>query len=176
MFKRLRLLWKHRWTDPELSLRWVDDAAAERLRVRVQASEALHTGQIRVCVESALPSSYLWRLRPGERVDNAVRARALTWFGRLRVWDTERNNGVLIYLQLTEHAIEILADRGLARMVPSTFWTDLAERLAQRLRQGHVEQGLVQAIDEVSAQLVAHHPRSSVDAIDNELPDAIVRR
>lgn len=175
MFERLRLLWKHRWTDPALSHRWVDDAAAERLRARVQASEGQHTGQIRVCVESALPNSYLWRLRPGEAVGQAVQARAMTWFGRLRVWDTERNNGVLIYLLLAEHAIEILADRGLARAVPAAFWDDLAERLGQRLRQGEVEQGLARAIDEVSQQLVTHHPRSPLDASDNELPDAVVR-
>ena len=175
MLERLRVLWKHRWTDPGLSHRWLDEAAAERLRARVQASEALHTGQIRVCVESALPSSYLWRLRVGESVHSAVRARAMAWFGRLRVWDTERNNGVLIYLLLAEHAIEILADRGLAHDVPAAFWAELAERLAGQLRQGEVEQGLAQAIDEVGAQLLAHHPRTSLDAPDNELPDALVR-
>lgn len=175
MLKRLRLLWKHRWTDPGLSHRWVNDAAAERLRARVQASERLHTGQIRVCVESALPSSYLWRLRAGEALQGAVRARAMTWFGRLRVWDTERNNGVLIYLLLAEHAIEILADRGVASAVPIGFWEDLAARLAGQLRDGKTEAGLAHAIDEVGALLVAHHPRSGLDAPDNELPDAIVR-
>ena len=38
-------------------------------------------------------------------------------FGKLRVWDTEHNNGVLIYLLLAEHAIEIVADRGLSSRV-----------------------------------------------------------
>jgi uncharacterized membrane protein len=175
MLKRLRLLWKHRWTDPGLSHRWVDDAAADRLRARVQASERLHTGQIRVCVESSLPSSYLWRLRGSEPVQCATQGRAMTWFGRLRVWDTERNNGVLIYLLLAEHAIEILADRGLASAVPPGFWDDLAARLVRQLQDGKTEQGLAEAIDEVGAQLVIHHPRSPSDAPDNELPDALVR-
>lgn len=175
MLERLRLLWKHRWTDPGLSHRWVDDAAADRLRARVQASERLHTGQIRVCVESALPSSYLWRLPKGEPVQRAIRARAMAWFGRLRVWDTERNNGVLIYLLLAEHAIEILADRGVASAVPDAFWQDMATRLGAQLRTGQTEAGLSQAIDEVSAQLVALHPRAQLDAPDNELPDALVR-
>jgi len=175
MLQRFRLLWKHRWTDPGLSRRWVDDAAATRLSARVQASERQHTGQIRICVESTLPSSYLLRLRPGEPVSAAIRARALAWFGRLGVWDTDRNNGVLIYLLLTEHAIEIVADRGLAREMAPTFWDELTDRLAQRLRQGDVEGGLAQAIDEVGTLLIAHHPRSGDDAADNELPDAIVR-
>lgn len=175
MLKRLRLLWKHRWIDPGLSRRWVSDAAAERLRTRIQASESHHTGQIRVCVESALPNSYLWRLRENEPVQVATRGRAMTWFGRLRVWDTERNHGVLIYLLLAEHAIEVLADRGLASAVPDRFWDDLATRLAGQLQEGKIEQGLAQAIDEVNAQLVTHHPRSELDAPNNELPDALVR-
>ena len=43
-------------------------------------------------------------------------------FGKLRVWDTEHNNGVLIYLLLAEHAIEIVADRGLNEQVPPQQW------------------------------------------------------
>ena len=74
------------------------------------ASERRHSGEIRVCVEAGLPLSYLWR-------DATARERAVTMFGKLRVWDTEHNNGVLIYLLLAEHAIEIVADRGLNRHV-----------------------------------------------------------
>ena len=74
------------------------------------ASERRHSGEIRVCVEAGLPLSYLWR-------GATARERAVTMFGKLRVWDTEHNNGVLIYLLLAEHRIEIVADRGLNRHV-----------------------------------------------------------
>ncbi len=71
------------------------------------ASEQRHTGEIRICVEAGLPLSYLWR-------DAPARASApVMLFGKLRVWDTEHNNGVLIYLLLADHAIEIVADRGI---------------------------------------------------------------
>ena len=77
--------------------------AAKARLTRVAASEKRHSGEIRVCAEAGLPLSYLWR-------GASARERALAMFGKLRVWDTEHNNGVLIYLLLAEHAIEIVAD------------------------------------------------------------------
>jgi hypothetical protein len=61
--------------------------------------------------------SYLWRLGKHQSISQLTRQRAVTMFGKLRVWDTEHNNGVLIYVLLAEHAIEIVADRGVARHV-----------------------------------------------------------
>jgi uncharacterized membrane protein len=108
----LRIL-RHRWLDETDAARARRRRAA-RLEARVAASERRHSGEIRVCVEAGLPLSYLWRA--------TARDRAITMFGKLRVWDTEANNGVLIYLLLAEHAIEIVADRGLARHVPQAQW------------------------------------------------------
>ena len=93
-------------TTPTRGARTRPPTAVERLRERVAASERRHSGEIRICVEAGLPLSYLWR-------GLSARDRAITMFGKLRVWDTEHNNGVLIYLLLAEHAIEIVADRGL---------------------------------------------------------------
>ncbi len=117
MNRWLRIL-KHRWLDETDARRALDEAALARLAERVQRSERRHSGEIRVCVEAGLPLSYLWR-------DATPRERALAMFGKLRVWDTEHNNGVLIYLLLAEHAIEIVADRGLNRHVPPAQWQPL---------------------------------------------------
>src|SRR5690606_12915530 len=100
----LRIL-KHRWLDRADTLRAVPDDMAERLARRVAASEARHTGEVRLCVEASLPTSYLWRVARGDSLTSVVRERAIAWFGRLRIWDTEDNNGVLIYVLLAEHAI-----------------------------------------------------------------------
>jgi uncharacterized membrane protein len=107
MNRLLRIL-KHRWHDETDARRALDEVALTRLQTRVQSSETRHRGEIRVCVEAGLPLSYLWR-------DATPRERALAMFGKLRVWDTEHNSGVLIYLLLAERAIEIVADRGLNR-------------------------------------------------------------
>ena len=131
------------------------------------ASERRHSGEIRICVEAGLPWSYLWR-------GASARERAVTLFGKLRVWDTEHNNGVLIYLLLAEHAIEIVADRGIDARVSDEEWAAMARRMGQAFREGRFEDGLTQALSEVSALLVEHFPLAPGAADGNELPDAPV--
>lgn len=173
--KRWGRLFKHRWMDHSDSVRAVPDDMAERLGARVRASEARHTGEIRLLVEAALPTSYVLRVRDDGALAGVVRDRALAWFGRLRLWDTEHNNGVLIYLLLAEHAIEFVADRGLARHVPHENWQAIVDRLGARLREGAIEDGLTQALAEVSALLVAHCPAGEVAPAHNEIPDEVLR-
>ena len=164
--QRLTRLLRHRWADGRLR-RVLTPEVLQRLGQRVAASERRHTGQIRICAEGGLPLSYLWR-------GASARERAITQFGKLRVWDTEHNNGVLIYLLLAEHAIEIVADRGLAQRVPEATWHTLVQHLGQALRAGQYEDGLTEVLAEVSALLVAHFPASGHAPGSNELPDAPV--
>lgn len=162
---RWRRLLRHRWRDERDALRLLGGAAAlDRLQQRVQASEQRHTGEIRLCIEAGLPLSYLWR-------DAPVRERAIAMFGKLRVWDTEHNNGVLIYLLLAERAIEIVADRGLDRRVPPEAWHGLVGTMADAFRRGDFEAGLMQAIEAVEALLVQHFPLAQGAQRPNELPD-----
>jgi len=166
-------IWRHRWIDERLAYLTLPPEAARRLSERVAASEARHTGEIRFCVEASLPLSYLWRAwRQGLPLAAVIRERALMQFAKLRVWDTEDNNGVLIYLLLAERAIEIVADRGLARQVAPEAWQGMVERLGQALRGGQVEEGLTQALEEVSALLVERFPQADTPgAPPNQLPD-----
>lgn len=164
--QRLTRLLRHRWADGRLR-RVLTPEVLQRLGQRVAASERRHTGQIRICAEGGLPLSYLWR-------GASTRERAITQFGKLRVWDTEHNNGVLIYLLLAEHAIEIVADRGLAQRVPEATWHTLVQRLGQALRAGQYEDGLTEVLADVSALLVAHFPARGHAPGSNELPDAPV--
>jgi uncharacterized membrane protein len=167
LFARLARLWRHRWTDEADVRRALPADLLDRLTRRVSASERRHTGEIRLCVEAGLPLSYLWR-------DAPARERAIMLFGKLRVWDTEHNNGVLIYLLLAEHAIEIVADRGIDARVDDAQWAALAQRMGAAFREGRFEDGLTQALEEVSALLVAHFPLAEGQPDRNELPDAPV--
>ncbi|HET9643105.1 MAG TPA: TPM domain-containing protein, partial [Burkholderiaceae bacterium] len=146
----LRLL-RHRWLDERDAGHMLDKAALDRLEHRVAGSERLHTGEIRIFVEAGLPLSYLWR-------GAFARERAVAMFGKLRVWDTEHNNGVLIYLLLAEHAIEIVADRGLDRHVGAARWHEILGSMREAFRAGRFEDGLNQAVDAVGALLVQHFP------------------
>lgn len=163
MGRWLRLL-KHRLWDEADARRALPPQVLERLQAHVAASEARHRGEIRLCAEASLPLSYLWR-------HASARERALALFGKLRVWDTEHNNGVLIYLLLVERRIEIIADRGLTRRVGPDVWNALLARMRQDFREGDFETGLKRAVDEVGDLLTQHFPPTPGEHRSNELPD-----
>ena len=167
MWQKIKRIFKHRWLDESDSRKAVPAELAERLRRRVVASEQRHTGEVRICVEAGLPLSYLWR-------NATARQRAVTLFGKFRVWDTAHNNGVLIYLLLADHAIEIVADRGLNAVVTPAQWQEMIRHLSQALRDNRYEDGLTQALEEVSAVLVEHFALPSGAANPDELSDLIV--
>ena len=161
---RWRRLLRHRWhEDSARSLLGATEIA--RLEQRVERSEHFHRGEIRVCVEGGLPWSYLWRRA-------SARERALALFGKLGVWDTEHNNGVLIYLLLADRAIEIVADRGLAQRVAPQAWQAVLADLAPALKAGRFEEGLAGAIHAVDGLLRVHfplEPAQAAPADSNEL-------
>ena len=136
---------------------------------RIAASEARHSGEIRVCVEAGLPFSYLRR-------NASARERAIALFGKLRVWDTAANNGVLIYLLLAEHAIEIVADRGLLPHVDAATWERIMATMQAAFQEGRFAAGIEQAVDAVDALLVQHFPLAEGARNPNELPDAPLLR
>jgi len=176
MLSKFKTILKHLWLDASDTRRAIPPDMLQRLARRVAASERRHSGEIRICVEASLPLSYLRRLGKHNPIAALTRQRALTMFGKLRVWDTEHNNGVLIYVLLAEHAIEIVADRGVARHVSADQWQAMVSRMAAAFREERYEDGLTQALEESSAVLMEHF---AVDASGedagtdgNELPDA----
>lgn len=168
MSSRIKRVLRHRWLDESAAQRAIPVAMLDRLRQKVASSEQQHSGQIRIFVEGSLPLSYLWRRMSTKHV---IRQRALSIFGKLRVWDTAQNNGVLIYLLLAERAIEIVADRGLNDSVNSEIWHAMVLRMGASFQSANFEGGLNQAIDEVSALLIHHCPPKSAHVQPNELPD-----
>lgn len=163
LWRRARRLFINRCADARDIHARLSTEALDRLAARVAASEQRHSGELRICIEAGLPWSYIRR-------DATPRDRALTLFGKLRVWDTEHNNGVLIYLLLAEHAIELIADRGLNARVSAERWADLAKQLGNHLTDRHFEEGLNQAVDALSELLAAHFPVDGGRKV-NELPD-----
>jgi uncharacterized membrane protein len=155
---------RHRWLDESDTRRSIPPELVARLAQRVAASERRHTGEVRIYVEAGLPLSYLLR-------DATPRQRAVAMFGKLRVWDTEQNNGVLIYLLLADHAIEIVADRGLSRHVPDEHWRSLTQQMSAAFKAGLFEQGLADAVDAVDALLRRHFTLEPGAPNPNELPD-----
>ena len=161
-FAKLARIWKHRWMDERDVRAATPPELLSKLERFTQASEARHTGEIRICIEAGLPMSYLWR-------DATPRERAIAIFGKLRVWDTQGNNGVLIYVLLAERAIEIVADRAISMPANSDFWQNSVDKLSAHLERGDFESGLTQALEEISALLVQHFPVDANSVNPNEL-------
>jgi uncharacterized membrane protein len=166
---RVGRLLRHRLVDERDTHKAIPPALLERLKERIAASEARHSGEIRICVEASLPSSSIWH-------DVTPRARAVAMFGKLRMWDTEHNNGVLVYLLLVERKIEIVADRGISRHVAPAQWNAMVQRMGEAFRESRFEDGLTQALEEVSALLVQHFPLAPGEPNRNELPNRPVLR
>ena len=172
MWTRLSRILKHRWQSDDAAQRAIPPALLETLAAQVAQSEAGHSGEIRIYVETGLPLSYLWQ--PTSMVQ-ITRERALALFGKLRVWDTERNNGVLIYVLLAERAIHVVADRGMNTHVES--WTSVISPMQRAFAQGDFESGLLQAVDAVSEVMALHFPvalTTSGPARPDAMPDAPV--
>lgn len=166
MVNRLLRLLRHRWMDS--AERSITLAARERLTQAVANSELRHLGEIRVCIEAGLPNHLLLQADP---LPSLIRQRAVAQFAELGVWDTEHNNGVLIYLLLAERAIELVADRAIYRAVPPAQWQAMVQRLGAALREGRLEEGVLQAIQEVGAELLTYFPASDGTQNPNELPN-----
>lgn len=166
--KRLARLWRHRWTEGQVQSAFAPEVL-QRLERAVAHSETQYTGQIRLCIEGGLPYSYIWR-------NASARERAVGLFGKLRTWDTEHNNGVLIYLLLADHAIEIIADRAAARAIPQSTWNLLVQDMQKSFQRSAYAEGLEHALQQVSELLIAHFPRDphSDHDLDHGLPDAPV--
>src|ERR1700758_3079666 len=139
-------------------------AALERIAHAVHRAESGHRGEIRFAIEAALPWSYLRR-------NAGPRERALMMFSKLRVWDTEHNNGVLLYVNLADRAGEIVADRGIAAKVARVTWQAICHAARDRFREGRIEDGALASIEAIGAVLAEHFPLAPGQSRANELSD-----
>jgi uncharacterized membrane protein len=170
------LLLKHLWLDADDARRWVPEDVLSRLTTQVSASERRHSGEIRICIEASLPWSYLRRINEETSLNDVIRARAVAMFAELGVWDTAQNNGVLIYLLLAEHAIEVVADRGLNAHVNEQRWHELVGHMEDAFRTRRYQEGLSHAVAEATEVLTLHFPlpEGGVTVNLDELPNAPV--
>ena len=146
--------WQVNRTFPRQTLMAIEQA--------IKASETEHLGEIRFVVEGALDSTSLFR-------GQSARERAIDVFSQLRIWDTEHNNGVLIYLLLADRAVEIVADRAIHAKAGSREWGNICRKMETAFKQKNYEGGVVSGIQTVTQHLLKHYP--AVGGGRNELPD-----
>jgi TPM domain len=142
---------KHLLTPEWLARRAFTPAVLKRVEAAIGQSEVQHRGEIRFALEGALP---LVPLLKGA----TAHTRALQVFSDLRVWDTEENTGVLLYLQLVDRDIEIVADRGINACVKQDEWEAICLRMEAVFREGRYEAGVIHGINDITALLARHFP------------------
>lgn len=146
---------------PGRSLRRAFDAAAlSAIERAITDTEKAHGGEIRIALEASLDPAELFS-------DLTPRQRAVQVFADLGVWDTELNNGVLIYVLWADRDVEIIADRGFNGRVTAQEWSDVCQRMEELFRRGNATQAVVAGIQAAGALIARHYPK--VDR--NELPD-----
>jgi len=153
---------RHWFMLPRAAQRVFTPAVMQAIAAAIRAGEARHQGEVRFAVEAALPWSYLRRNAP-------ARQRAVMAFSKLGVWDTEHNSGVLIYLNLADRDVEIVADRGVAHRVGAARWEQICKAMEAEFRAGHWREGALQGIALVHDALAEVLPAQGVR--DNEVPD-----
>jgi uncharacterized membrane protein len=144
-------------------------ATLDAIEAAIRASETTHGGEIRFAIENSLAGILVWRGMSG-------RERAIEMFSNLRVWDTEHNSGVLVYLLLADHDIEIVADRGIAARVDQAAWEAVAQTMEAAFRQGEFERGALAGIEQISVLLAAYFPPSGHNPDELANRPVIVRR
>jgi uncharacterized membrane protein len=156
---------KHAWSHPRHVKALFPQHSLKQIELAIAQSEHHHAGEIRVVIESGLPTyAILRRLAP--------RQRAINLFGHFNIWDTEHNNGVLIYLLLADHDVEIVADRGIHRQVGDAGWQQICQHMEGMFRSGRFEAGVVYGIQAIGEQLATHFPPEAVPR--NELPNRVL--
>jgi uncharacterized membrane protein len=151
MATRTQRLWRHLVTDRADVNRAFPPAELQRVEAAVASSERRHGGQVCVVIEAALPLTRVWQgVTPRER--------ALEVFGLLRVWDTERNDGVLVYLLLADKDVEIVADRGINAKVGAAAWETICRGMEAAFRDGRHTEGVETGVAAIADLLVVHAP------------------
>ena len=141
-------------------------AALEAIGRAVGEQEKRHRGELRVAIEGGLPLQALVAGR-------TARERAVEQFTRLRIWDTDDNAGVLVYLLLADRRVEIVADRGIHARVGDTAWETICGAMQLEFAAGRFEAGVLSGLASISDLLARHFPASE-GGNPNELPDAPV--
>lgn len=137
-------------------------ASLHAIAAAIQTAEARHQGEIACVIEGALPGAALLK-------GLSARERALEVFAQQRVWDTEHNNGVLIYLLLADRRVEIVADRGIHAKVGTEGWEPVCREMEAAFREGKFEEGVKEGVRAVAEAMLHHYPASG--RARNELPD-----
>ncbi|WP_201588064.1 TPM domain-containing protein [Psychrobacter jeotgali] len=157
--------WRQVLYVPMLHSRWLTPESKARLTAKVTEAEKGHRGEVFLVIENHLPIQAAYHIDCHER--------AIDLFSEYRVWDTEENTGVLVYVNLCEHGLEIVADRGISTHVSPTVWRAMCDKALAGIANNKIEESLSDLLNEVG-QLLRQYYHLEHDPSGNELSDTVV--
>ncbi|MBP2281677.1 putative membrane protein [Psychrobacter sp. PL15] len=157
--------WRQVLFVPMLHSRWLTAESKARLTTKVTKAERGHRGEIFLVIENNLPIQ--------EAYHTNCRARAIDLFSEYRVWDTEENTGVLVYVNICEQSLDIVADRGISTHVSPTVWRAMCDKAVAGIANKKTEQSLTDLLDEIG-QLLGQYYYLENNPEGNELSDTVV--
>jgi uncharacterized membrane protein len=160
--QRMKRLWRHWSASAAKGRRLFPADALERIGQAIAAGEQRHRGELRLIVENAMPSELI-------RADVSNRQRALGLFAEYGVWDTADRCGVLIYVNLAEHKVDIVVDRAIGQQIDPATWQQICSGMTQAFKQGEFERSTLAAIEQVNVLMARHFPATGPRS--NDLPD-----
>ncbi len=165
-YKCIKRFLRHLFSIPWQVGRYFPASCLKEIELAIKASEVKHLGEIRFVIEANLHPREIF-------LNKTPKKRALELFSQLGIWDTEHNNGVLIYICLADRGVEIVADRGVHQHVGNVGWESICQTMEKHFRAGEFNTGALQGINLVGELLAEHFPvEGNVKIPLNELPNA----
>ncbi|WP_169392087.1 MULTISPECIES: TPM domain-containing protein [Psychrobacter] len=158
-------LWRQVSFIPMLHSRWLTAAVKAKLSAKITEAERGHRGEVFLIIENQLPIPDAYQL--------TCRERAIDLFSDYRVWDTEENTGVLVYVNICEQSLDIIADRGISEHVSPTIWRAMCDKAVAGMSNQKYDASLCELIDEIG-QLLRQYYYLEHDPAGNELSDSVI--
>jgi uncharacterized membrane protein len=149
--KRLSRAIKHLCTTAAAGRRAFPEDTLKAIQAAIAEGERRHRAEVRMIVEAALSVPSAWN-------GVSARERARELYSHYRIWDTEENCGVLVYVNLADHKVEIVADRGVGRVISARDWQAVCRTMTQGFAQGDFHNSVIAALNQLNALLQEHYP------------------
>ena len=145
-------LWRHLVTTKHATRKVFPATALQAIQTEIAAGEVTHRAEVRVIIEAALPLVFVMQ-------GGSARRRAVELFTHYRVWDTEENCGLLLYINLADHKVEIIADRGVDRAVGKKDWQAVCQTVTAGFAAGEYHDSVPAALKQLNLLLTRHYPQ-----------------
>lgn len=155
--KKIKRLFRHLWITSAHGKRTFPQPVLDAIQTAIAKGEKQHRAEIRLIIEPSLPFYEVWQ-------GTTTRQRARELFAEYRIWDTEENCGILIYINLADHKVEIIADRTVGRILNAEIWQSICQTMTRGFAQGIFETSTVSAIERLNALLHETFPDDGASA------------